>query len=155
MMSPVLWQGTPLVGYTLNDVFFQLPELLFVSCIFFLLFSSLPVHCVSELHGGARCSSVVRAFAHGAMGRWIDPSWGGIIEVFLVQPNVLSVSLNKTFFLPSFLPSSCRTIKFLFAIRLMHLRAQLSRPTQKLYLFCFTLLFKPVNHFVPLQHVEG
>ena len=26
--------------------------------------------------GGARCSSVVRAFAHGAMGRWIDPSWG-------------------------------------------------------------------------------
>ena len=27
--------------------------------------------------GGARCSSVVRAFAHGAMGRQIDPSWGG------------------------------------------------------------------------------
>ena len=26
---------------------------------------------------GARCSSVVRAFAHGAMGRRIDPSWGG------------------------------------------------------------------------------
>ena len=24
---------------------------------------------------GARCSSVVRAFARGAMGRWIDPSW--------------------------------------------------------------------------------
>ena len=34
---------------------------------------------------GARCSSVVRAFAHGAMGRRIDPSWGGPIEVFLVQ----------------------------------------------------------------------
>ena len=33
---------------------------------------------------GARCSSVVRAFAHGAMGRWIDPSWGGPIELFLV-----------------------------------------------------------------------
>ena len=29
---------------------------------------------------GARCSSVVRAFAHGAMGRRIDPSWGGPIE---------------------------------------------------------------------------
>ena len=28
----------------------------------------------SILHGGARCSSVVRAFAHGAMGRRIDPS---------------------------------------------------------------------------------
>ena len=27
--------------------------------------------------GGVRCSSVVRAFAHGAMGRRIDPSWGG------------------------------------------------------------------------------
>ena len=24
---------------------------------------------------GARCSSVVRAFAHGAMGRRIDPPW--------------------------------------------------------------------------------
>ena len=34
--------------------------------------------------GGAGCSSVVRAFAHGAMGRRIDPSWGGPIELFLV-----------------------------------------------------------------------
>ena len=33
---------------------------------------------------GARCSSVVRAFAHSAMGRRIDPSWGGPIELFLV-----------------------------------------------------------------------
>ena len=24
---------------------------------------------------GARCSSVVRAFAHGVIGRRIDPSW--------------------------------------------------------------------------------
>ena len=30
---------------------------------------------------GARCSSVVRAFAHG---RRIDPSWGEPIELFLV-----------------------------------------------------------------------
>ena len=28
-----------------------------------------------------RCSPVVRAFAHGAMGRRIDPSWGGPIEI--------------------------------------------------------------------------
>ena len=34
---------------------------------------------------GARCSSVVRVFAHGAMGRQIDPSWGGPIELFLVS----------------------------------------------------------------------
>ena len=33
---------------------------------------------------GVRCGSVVRAFAHGAMGRRIDPSWGGPIELFLV-----------------------------------------------------------------------
>ena len=33
---------------------------------------------------GARCSSVVRAFALGAMGRRIDPSWGEPIELFLV-----------------------------------------------------------------------
>ena len=26
---------------------------------------------------------MVRAFAHGAMGRWIDSSWGGPIELFL------------------------------------------------------------------------
>ena len=36
-------------------------------------------------HGGARCSSVVRAFAHGAMGRRIDPSCGDPIELFLVS----------------------------------------------------------------------
>ena len=30
---------------------------------------------------GARCSSVVRAFAHGTMGRRIDPSWGGERDV--------------------------------------------------------------------------
>ena len=27
---------------------------------------------------------MIRAFAHGAMGRQIDPSWGGPIELFLV-----------------------------------------------------------------------
>ena len=28
---------------------------------------------------------MIRAFAHGAMGRRIDPSWGAPIELFLVQ----------------------------------------------------------------------
>ena len=37
---------------------------------------------------GVRCSSVVRAFAHGAMGRRIDPSWDGLIELFLVPASV-------------------------------------------------------------------
>ena len=29
---------------------------------------------------------MVRAFSHGAMGRRIDPSWGGPIELFSFQP---------------------------------------------------------------------
>ena len=29
---------------------------------------------VTQITNGARCSSVVRAFAHGAIGRRIDPS---------------------------------------------------------------------------------
>ena len=31
---------------------------------------------------------MVRAFAHGAMGRRIDSSWGGPIELFLVPASV-------------------------------------------------------------------
>ena len=54
------------------------------------------VPCVvgSILHGvdplsyfsfqGVTCSSVVRAFVHGAVSRRIDPSWGGPIELFLL-----------------------------------------------------------------------
>ena len=30
---------------------------------------------LSQTVNGARCSSVVRAFAHGEMSRRIDPSW--------------------------------------------------------------------------------
>ena len=33
---------------------------------------------------GARCSSIVRAFAHGAMGRGIYPSWWIYVELILV-----------------------------------------------------------------------
>ena len=42
---------------------------------------------VSIQTGGARCSSVVRAFAHGVMGRRINPSWIGPTELFLVPPS--------------------------------------------------------------------
>ena len=34
--------------------------------------------------GTGRSSEVERSFAHGAMGRRIDPSWGEPIELFLV-----------------------------------------------------------------------
>ena len=44
----------------------------------------LGMNCRVSVVTGARCSSVVRAFAHGAMGRRIDPSWGEPIELFLV-----------------------------------------------------------------------
>ena len=37
---------------------------------------------------GAKCSSVIRAFAHGAMGRRINPSWGEPIELFFVPTSV-------------------------------------------------------------------
>ena len=46
------------------------------------------------LEFGARCSSVVRAFAHDAMGRRIDPSWGGPIELFLVPKAVVCAILS-------------------------------------------------------------
>ena len=41
-------------------------------------------HRIDPSWGGARCSPVVRAFTHGEMGRRIDPSWGGPSELFLV-----------------------------------------------------------------------
>ena len=44
---------------------------------------------------GARCKSVVRSFAHGAMGCRIDPSWGGIIELFLVPPSAPTTGVTK------------------------------------------------------------
>ena len=51
------------------------------------LYAPLPCRMWSpDVHNksGKRCSSVVRAFAHGAMGRRIDPSWGEPTELFLV-----------------------------------------------------------------------
>ena len=43
---------------------------------------------------GARCSSVVRAFAHGAMGRRIDPSWSGPIDLFIVPASAPRLVLS-------------------------------------------------------------
>ena len=40
------------------------------------------IHLIKVIYGiatmtynGARCSSVVSVFTHGAMGHWINPSW--------------------------------------------------------------------------------
>ena len=44
----------------------------------------LPIIILHYIQLRARCSSVVRVFAHGAMGLRIDPSWGGPIVLFLV-----------------------------------------------------------------------
>ena len=38
---------------------------------------------------------MVRAFAHGAMGRRIDPSWGGPIELFFVPASVPRLVYQK------------------------------------------------------------
>ena len=45
-------------------------------------------------HVGARCGSVVRAFAHGVMGRRIDPLWMDPLSYFSFQP-VLHDWCNK------------------------------------------------------------
>ena len=58
-----------------------------LSMAFCVLF--LPVSLYLYYRSGARYSSVVRAFAHGAMGCRIDPSWGGPIELFLVPASAL------------------------------------------------------------------
>ena len=45
----------------------------------------IPLDCTASfIDIGARCGFVVRAFAHCAMYRRIDPSWGGPIELFLI-----------------------------------------------------------------------
>ena len=51
-------------------------------CMSLIIVSNIPVFV-----NRARCSSVVRAFAHGAMGRRIDPLWCRPIELFLVPSN--------------------------------------------------------------------
>ena len=42
-----------------------------------------------------------RAFIHGVMGRWIDPSWGGPIELFLIPASgALAGTRNSSMGLP-------------------------------------------------------
>ena len=38
---------------------------------------------------------MLRAFAHGAMGRQIDPSWGGPIELFLIPASAPQLVLQS------------------------------------------------------------
>ena len=40
---------------------------------------------------------MVRAFTHGAMGRWIDPSWGEPIELFLVPASATNKGCGKCY----------------------------------------------------------
>ena len=47
------------------------------------------------------CSSVVRAFARGAMGRRIDPSCGGPIELFLVPASALRLVYQRPWYVVS------------------------------------------------------
>ena len=44
---------------------------------------------------------MVRAFTHGMMGRWIDPSWGGPIELFLVPASAPRLVLQRLWYVPS------------------------------------------------------
>ena len=49
--------------------------------------------CLCQLKVYACRSGLVRAFAHGAMGRRIDPSWGGPIELFNDALNTFKLRL--------------------------------------------------------------
>ena len=57
---------------------------------------------VSVVRGGSiwvqRCSSVVRAFARGAMGHRIDPSCGGPIELFLVPASAPRLMYQRAWY---------------------------------------------------------
>ena len=44
---------------------------------------------------------MVRAFAHRAMGRRIDPSWGGPIELFLVPASVPRLTYQRPWYVLS------------------------------------------------------
>ena len=44
---------------------------------------------------------MVRVFAHGAMGRRIDPSWGGPIELFLVPARIPRLVKQRPWYVPS------------------------------------------------------
>ena len=46
--------------------------------IYLTMYSSNFINGISDAWSGARCSYVVRVFAHSVMGRRIDPSWGWI-----------------------------------------------------------------------------
>ena len=47
---------------------------------------------------------MVRVFAHGAMGRRIDPPWGGPIELFLVPASAPRLVLQRPWYV---LPTVC------------------------------------------------
>ena len=48
----------------------------------------------SKINKGARCISVVRAFAHGAKGHRIEPSWSGPVELFHVPASAPRLVLS-------------------------------------------------------------
>ena len=75
----LLWPSTFLFSIVVGVV------IIVVNILLLLLFINIIIRYIVILIGqGARCSSVVRVFVHGAMGHWIDPSWGGPIELFLI-----------------------------------------------------------------------
>ena len=68
-----------MLSASLNKTF---PSFLFITQQ--LVSSRLNTFGFTRTEKGAGRSSEVRAFAHGAVGRRINPSWGGPIVLFLV-----------------------------------------------------------------------
>ena len=70
--------------YKLNQMMYTIYNIVYAACDYD--YYDLCLMC--SFRSGARCTSVVRTFAHGAIGYRIDPSWGEPIELFLVPARV-------------------------------------------------------------------
>ena len=77
-----------------NLFFFFIPKNTTEMSGFNLYNFSFHLFCMSHFQVGARCSSMVRVFAHGAIGRWIDPSWVDPLSYFSFKP-VINDWCNK------------------------------------------------------------
>ena len=78
-----------LVWNVKDSVASLLPNISLLVCVVKTNQNDVLQYVISTVTVGARCSTVVRAFAHGAMGRRINPSWGGPIELFLIPASAL------------------------------------------------------------------
>ena len=94
--------GHVLFNDTLNPFYLLLYDVIHIGREDYSLVLAAPVLLYVSSHiQGARCSSVVRAFAHGTMCRRIDPSWGGPFELFLVPASAPQLMQQRPWYVLS------------------------------------------------------